>query len=197
MSAVTAFLEPRETTYGPTRGSARWPLRATVRPIETGRPTAETPTLSGAWCSCCRRVVVVAASSAAVKRLTSPVTRVVSMRSSAATPTRAEMGAAPRPTVSASSRTDSSRSAISCLQKTEAAFPEHNWAPMGSGTQIRSDIVDGLEALRTEHVSVSWASGPGQRFLANAAQIKAIEDAAQDWLIQHYRDDVWTVRDTR
>ncbi|OBA43997.1 DUF3883 domain-containing protein [Gordonia sp. 852002-51296_SCH5728562-b] len=79
----------------------------------------------------------------------------------------------------------------------KATFPAQNWAPMASGTQIRSDIVDDLETLWTEHVSANQASSPGQGFLANAARRKAIEDAAQNWLMQHYRDDGWTVRDTR
>ncbi|MFD4779719.1 protein NO VEIN domain-containing protein [Rhodococcus qingshengii] len=79
----------------------------------------------------------------------------------------------------------------------KAKFPEQNWSPQASGTQIRPAVIDRLEVLWSEHVGGSRASGRGQGFAVNAAQRKAIEDAAQDWLMQHYRDEGWKVRDTR
>ncbi|WP_454163698.1 protein NO VEIN domain-containing protein [Gordonia iterans] len=77
-------------------------------------------------------------------------------------------------------------------------FPDQNWSPMASGTQIRPDVVDALEEKWARHIGeVRSRPDDGQRYAVNAAKRKAIEDAAQDWLMQHYRDEGWTVRDTR
>lgn len=83
------------------------------------------------------------------------------------------------------------------VEDLKEAIPEQNWTPMSSGTQIRAEVVDALEILWSEHIGASRIPGHGQGFLVNAAQRKAIEDAAQDWLMQHYRDEGWKVSDTR
>lgn len=76
-------------------------------------------------------------------------------------------------------------------------FPDQNWSPMGSGTRIHADIVDSLVEKWSRHVGGVQSSPGGQGYAVNAAQRKAIENAAQDWLMQHYRDEGWTVQDTR
>lgn len=83
------------------------------------------------------------------------------------------------------------------LDELQAEFPSQTWIPQGSGTEIRSELVERLEAKWSEHVGDSRASSGGQGHVANAALRKAIEDAAQDWLMQHYHDEGWLVRDTR
>lgn len=83
------------------------------------------------------------------------------------------------------------------IEDLKADFPEQNWTPMSSGTQIRPDVVDALEKRWSKHVGASRTAGYGQGFLVNAKRRKAIEDAAQDWLMQHYRDEDWEVKDTR
>lgn len=76
-------------------------------------------------------------------------------------------------------------------------FPEQNWAPMGSGNKIKPALVDALQEKWSNHVGVNREPLGGQAHTDNAAQRKAIEDAAQNWLMQHYRDEGWTVLDTR
>lgn len=76
-------------------------------------------------------------------------------------------------------------------------FPEQNWSPMASGTQIQPELVDAVEAKWSEHVGGVHTPTQGQRYVVDSAQRKAIEDAAQNWLMQHYRDEGWAVRDTR
>ncbi len=77
-------------------------------------------------------------------------------------------------------------------------FPDQDWSPMASGTQIRPDVVDALEARWSSHLQ-ELQSRPtrGQGYVVNAVRRKAIEDAAQDWLMQHYEAEGWSVRDTR
>lgn len=84
------------------------------------------------------------------------------------------------------------------IEELRDEFPDQNWSPMASGTEIRPDVVDALEARWSRHLGEERSrSRDGQTYVTSAAQRKAIEDAAQDWLMQHYRDEGWTVRDTR
>ena len=76
-------------------------------------------------------------------------------------------------------------------------FPEQNWTPMASGTRIRPELVEDLAAAWSAHVGETRNRGGGQGFITDAARRRAIEDAAQEWLMEHYRDRGWTVRDTR
>lgn len=76
-------------------------------------------------------------------------------------------------------------------------FPVQNWTPMASGTEIQPEVVVDLQARWSEHVGHTRPPGEGQGRLVDAARRKAIEDAAQDWLMEHYRDEGWVVRDTR
>lgn len=83
------------------------------------------------------------------------------------------------------------------IEELEEDFPEQHWTPMGSGTQIKSEVVDALEARWSSHIANVIVHGGGQGRVADSDRRKAIEDAAQDWLMQHYRDEGWEVRDTR
>lgn len=83
------------------------------------------------------------------------------------------------------------------IEELEKDFPEQHWAPNGSGTQIRPEIVDALEARWSSHVAGARVRVGGQGHVSNSERRKAIENAAQDWLMQHYRDEGWEVRDTR
>src|SRR5699024_2815327 len=83
------------------------------------------------------------------------------------------------------------------IEELKKEFPDQNWSPMASGTQIRPDVVDALESRWSSHVAGGLARTGGQGREADSVRRKAIEDAAQDWLMQHYRDAGWMVRDTR
>lgn len=83
------------------------------------------------------------------------------------------------------------------VEELEKDFPAQHWAPNGSGTQIRPEIVDALEARWSSHVAGALVHEGGQRHVADSKRRKAIENAAQNWLMQHHRDEGWEVRDTR
>jgi len=83
------------------------------------------------------------------------------------------------------------------LDELKEKFPDQNWTPLASGTEIQPGLIERLESVWSNHVGDSFVTAPGQGYLVNSAQRKAIEDAAQDWLMQHYRDDGWKVKDTR
>lgn len=83
------------------------------------------------------------------------------------------------------------------LEQLQAQFPSQDWTPQSSGTKIRPELLEQLEVAWSNHVGSSQASGEGQGRVVDAARRKAIEDAAQDWLMQHYRDEKWIVTDTR
>lgn len=82
------------------------------------------------------------------------------------------------------------------LEELQAEFPDQHWTPFSSGTEIKPELVAALQDKWSDHVR-SAIEPRGQGFVAAAVRRKAIEDAAQDWLMQHYRDDGWTVTDTR
>lgn len=71
--------------------------------------------------------------------------------------------------------------------------------PPGTRNSIRyspdPDTIHPLDAALPELGDEPGA--PGQGLQMNPQIRKAIEDAAQDRLMQHYRDDGWTVTDTR
>lgn len=83
------------------------------------------------------------------------------------------------------------------IEELEKNFPEQHWSPNGSGIQIRPEIVDALEVRWSSHVAVAVVHEGGQGHVADSERRKAIENAAQDWLMQHYTDEGWEVRDTR
>ncbi len=86
----------------------------------------------------------------------------------------------------------------------ELAFPAQHWHPQGSGTVVRAEVVEGLEALWADHLvsrgfaSLSRSGKGGQGWQDDPVVRKAVEDAAQDRLEQHYRDNLgWHVEDVR
>lgn len=83
------------------------------------------------------------------------------------------------------------------LDEVQAEFPDQNWTPMASGTMILPELVPNLEAKWSDHVDHHTATRGGQGYMSDSDRRKAIEDAAQDWLMQHYRDEGWSVNDTR
>jgi len=70
-----------------------------------------------------------------------------------------------------------------------------------SGTFIRGKQVGELEELWSNHLAsiAQNDTGPsfGQAMLMDAARRKKIENAAQNLLMEYYRDEGWTVTDTR
>ena len=79
---------------------------------------------------------------------------------------------------------------------------ETNWDRLQmSGTFIRGKQVDELEELWSNHLAsiAQNDTGPsfGQAMLMDAARRKKIENAAQNLLMEYYRDEGWTVTDTR
>lgn len=83
-------------------------------------------------------------------------------------------------------------------EELEVEFPEQNWSPMGSGTQIQPGIVEQLLARWNRHIkNVQMETVDGQGYAVDAALRKVIEDEAQEWLMQHFRSDGWSVTDTR
>lgn len=76
-------------------------------------------------------------------------------------------------------------------------FPTQNWSPMGSGTAIRAELVDDVHARWSAHIGQVEDGAGGQGVQVDVARRKAVEDAAQDWLMRHYEADGWEVRDTR
>jgi hypothetical protein len=84
----------------------------------------------------------------------------------------------------------------------ELAFPQQHWHPQGSGTQVHGDVLAELEALWADHLDGlgmhrGGGGGSGQGWQNNPLVRKAVEDAAQTRLEQHYRDLGWQVRDVR
>lgn len=79
----------------------------------------------------------------------------------------------------------------------QSLLPEQNWTPFSSGTQVRPEVAAQLESIWSAHIDEAEKERGGQRRLGDARRRKAIEDAAQDWLMNHYRADGWDVRDTR
>jgi hypothetical protein len=83
------------------------------------------------------------------------------------------------------------------LAALKRAMPQHNWEPQGSGTHIPIAETAILEGLWTDHVrKVRAGSGGGQARQLDAERRKKTEDAAQQRLMQHYRDRGWHVEDT-
>ncbi|HSY69229.1 MAG TPA: DUF3883 domain-containing protein [Edaphobacter sp.] len=79
---------------------------------------------------------------------------------------------------------------------------ETNWDRLQmSGTFIRGKQVGELEELWSNHLAsiAQNDTGPsfGQAMLMDAARRKKIENAAQNLLMEYYRDEGWTVTDTR
>jgi len=83
------------------------------------------------------------------------------------------------------------------IEELEKDFPEQQWAPNASGTQVRPELVAELESRWSRHVASAGLREGGQGHVASSERRKAIENAAQGWLMQHYRDEGWEVRDTR
>jgi hypothetical protein len=81
-------------------------------------------------------------------------------------------------------------------------LPETNWDRLQmSGTFLKPQLVDEMEELWSNHLAsiARNDTGPtlGQAMLIDAVRRKKIEDAAQDRLMEHYRNQGWTVTDTR
>ena len=79
---------------------------------------------------------------------------------------------------------------------------ETNWDRLQmSGTFIRGSLVDKLEELWSNHLASNAQNDTslslGQAIVTDAVRRKKIEDAAQYRLMKHYRDQGWTVTDTR
>jgi len=79
---------------------------------------------------------------------------------------------------------------------------ETNWDRLQmSGTFIRGKQVGELEELWSNHLAsiAQNDTGPsfGQAMLMDAARRKKIENAAQNLMMEYYRDEGWTVTDTR
>ncbi len=77
-----------------------------------------------------------------------------------------------------------------------------NWDRLQmSGTFIRGKQVEELEQLWSDHLAsiTENNAGPslGHAMLINATRQKKIEHAAQKLLMEYYRDEGWTVTDTR
>lgn len=101
------------------------------------------------------------------------------------------------------------------LADLDAALPDQHWHPQGSGTQIRPGVLPQLEALWAKHLSALGRPSPklpgsskpesgstsGRRgrqgWQDDPAVRKAVEDAAQTRLEEHFRSDGWTVTDVR
>ena len=93
------------------------------------------------------------------------------------------------------------RSGAAKLSPLKREMSETNWDRLQmSGTFIRGSV-DKLEELWSHHLAsvARNDTGPtlGQAMLIDAERRKKIEDAAQDRLMKHYRDQGWTVTDTR
>lgn len=79
----------------------------------------------------------------------------------------------------------------------------HFWRPQGSGTALSKPIRDEVQRLWTDHLAGLQKKGAktgevvsGQARLLDAVRRKAVEDAAQNWLMKVYRDAGWVVQDT-
>jgi hypothetical protein len=99
------------------------------------------------------------------------------------------------------------------IAELELAFPAQHWHPQGNGTQVRPEVLDQLEDLWADHLTSlgihaatgtgkgsgsSGHRGDGQGWQSDPVLRKAVEDAAQDRLERHYRDDLgWHVEDVR
>ncbi|WP_164745261.1 protein NO VEIN domain-containing protein [Georgenia faecalis] len=88
----------------------------------------------------------------------------------------------------------------------EEFIPQQHWRPQGSGTQIRSEALDKLERLWSEHIDRIPApppqppvprGAPRQGWMRDPVLRKKVEDAAQDRLMKHYAKEGWEVVDTR
>lgn len=79
----------------------------------------------------------------------------------------------------------------------QSAAPGHDWEPQGSGTVIPALALADLEPLWAQHVASLKPKRRGQARQLDAERRKKVEDAAQERLMQHYRDKGWAVEDTR
>lgn len=90
---------------------------------------------------------------------------------------------------------------------TAAGFPyrqayDSRQSQSGGGSTVTRDglaaLVEAVKALiHTEGVDLRWELETGQGRIHDPVRRKKIEDAAQDWLMQHYREHGFTVTDTR
>jgi len=81
-------------------------------------------------------------------------------------------------------------------------LPETNWDRLQmSGTFLKTELIAELETLWSDHLAGIGQSQTGpsmaEVILRDAVRRRKIEDAAQNRLMEHYRNQGWTVADTR
>lgn len=81
------------------------------------------------------------------------------------------------------------------IDELKASLPEQHWQPQSSGTRIKSHLVADLERLWADHRGKSPGGGQGPR--TDSKLRLQIENAAQNRLMCHFRDEGWSVTDTR
>lgn len=88
------------------------------------------------------------------------------------------------------------------IETLRAALPGQHWAPQASGSLVRPALVQELERLWSEHVVYVGRGVPlppgstAQRRQQDPIRRKKVEDAAQERLMKHYRNQGWEVEDT-
>lgn len=94
------------------------------------------------------------------------------------------------------------------LEVVRDRLPDAQWSPQASGTEVPTGLIRELEELWADHVGHVRSqslitAGPisraaeGQQRRVDSARRKAIEDAAQQILTEHYTARGWKVEDVR
>lgn len=91
--------------------------------------------------------------------------------------------------------------ALPCTELMDRAPAGGEWRPQSSGTLIPPAAAQQLEQLWGRHLGYSEPprprTSPRQGWQPDPERRKKVEDAAQDRLTRHFREQGWTVKDTR